>query len=172
MSVAINASAKVRLCSSKPSLHTNISCTPIVVAVVSRHVVRRLEEVVNEGEKAVVSDKPLAEEESKDEKKENVTLERYQRCSYGTREASPQDQDAQAAGKRFLLEPFPEMDIKAFFATFIWKIPASKVKGIELLPKVDLGRKELSFYVRHFTDGVSMERSWATFDEIHVGSWW
>ncbi|XP_076957847.1 uncharacterized protein LOC143633415 [Bidens hawaiensis] len=42
--VDINASARVLLCSSKPSLHTNINCTPLVAAVVSRQVavVRRL----------------------------------------------------------------------------------------------------------------------------------
>ncbi|KAK9064731.1 hypothetical protein SSX86_016113 [Deinandra increscens subsp. villosa] len=36
--VDINASARVLLCSSKPSLHTNINCTPLVAAVVSRQV--------------------------------------------------------------------------------------------------------------------------------------
>ncbi|KAJ9564174.1 hypothetical protein OSB04_000140 [Centaurea solstitialis] len=36
--VNINASARVLLCSSKPSLHTNINCTPLVAAVVSRQV--------------------------------------------------------------------------------------------------------------------------------------
>ncbi|XP_076896547.1 uncharacterized protein LOC143549544 [Bidens hawaiensis] len=37
--VDINASARVLLCSSKPSLHTNTNCTPLVAAVVSRQVV-------------------------------------------------------------------------------------------------------------------------------------
>ncbi|GJZ37556.1 putative ankyrin repeat-containing domain-containing protein [Tanacetum coccineum] len=36
--VDVNASARVLLCSSKPSLHTNINCTPLVAAVVSRQV--------------------------------------------------------------------------------------------------------------------------------------
>ncbi|KAI3716954.1 hypothetical protein L1987_68204 [Smallanthus sonchifolius] len=36
--VDINASARVLLCSSKPSLHTNINCTPLCAAVVSRQV--------------------------------------------------------------------------------------------------------------------------------------
>ncbi|KAL9995950.1 putative ankyrin repeat-containing domain-containing protein [Helianthus debilis subsp. tardiflorus] len=36
--VDINASARVLLCSSKPSLHTNTNCTPLVAAVVSRQV--------------------------------------------------------------------------------------------------------------------------------------
>ncbi|KAD3641144.1 hypothetical protein E3N88_30368 [Mikania micrantha] len=36
--VDINASARVLLCSSKPSLHTNIKCTPLVAAIVSRQV--------------------------------------------------------------------------------------------------------------------------------------
>ncbi|KAI3827776.1 hypothetical protein L1987_01859 [Smallanthus sonchifolius] len=36
---------------------------------------------------------------------------------------------SKAAVKRFLLEAFLEMDIKAFFASFTWKIPSSKVKG-------------------------------------------
>ncbi|KAI3713276.1 hypothetical protein L1987_71850 [Smallanthus sonchifolius] len=36
--VDINASARVLLCSSKPSLHTNINCTPLLAAVVSRQV--------------------------------------------------------------------------------------------------------------------------------------
>ncbi|KAK9073873.1 hypothetical protein SSX86_006467 [Deinandra increscens subsp. villosa] len=37
--------------------------------------------------------------------------------------------NSKAAVKRFLLEAFPEMDIKAFFASFTWKIPAAKAKG-------------------------------------------
>ncbi|XP_024974972.1 serine/threonine-protein phosphatase 6 regulatory ankyrin repeat subunit A-like [Cynara cardunculus var. scolymus] len=36
--IDVNASARVLLCSSKPSLHTNINCTPLVAAVVSRQV--------------------------------------------------------------------------------------------------------------------------------------
>lgn len=36
--VDVNASARVLLCSSKPALHTNINCTPLVAAVVSRQV--------------------------------------------------------------------------------------------------------------------------------------
>ncbi|KAK1438780.1 hypothetical protein QVD17_04590 [Tagetes erecta] len=36
--VDINASARVLLCSSKPSLHTNTNCTPLVAAVVNRQV--------------------------------------------------------------------------------------------------------------------------------------
>ncbi|KAI3823973.1 hypothetical protein L1987_05419 [Smallanthus sonchifolius] len=36
--VDINASARVLLCSSKPSLHTNINCTPLCAAVVNRQV--------------------------------------------------------------------------------------------------------------------------------------
>ncbi|KAL7611119.1 hypothetical protein Lser_V15G13308 [Lactuca serriola] len=36
--VDVNASARVLLCSSKPSLHTNINCTALVAAVVSRQV--------------------------------------------------------------------------------------------------------------------------------------
>nr|XP_043608185.1 ankyrin-3 [Erigeron canadensis] len=36
--VDVNASSRVLLCSSKPSLHTNINCTPLVAAVVSRQV--------------------------------------------------------------------------------------------------------------------------------------
>ncbi|KAK1418318.1 hypothetical protein QVD17_27461 [Tagetes erecta] len=36
---------------------------------------------------------------------------------------------SKTAVKRFLLEAFPEMDVKAFFASFTWKIPAGKVKG-------------------------------------------
>ncbi|KAK1423242.1 hypothetical protein QVD17_18539 [Tagetes erecta] len=36
--VDINASSRVLLCSYKPSLHTNINCTPLVAAVVSRQV--------------------------------------------------------------------------------------------------------------------------------------
>ncbi|XP_071695515.1 uncharacterized protein [Rutidosis leptorrhynchoides] len=36
--VDVNASARVLLCSSKPSLHTNIKCTALVAAIVSRQV--------------------------------------------------------------------------------------------------------------------------------------
>lgn len=36
---------------------------------------------------------------------------------------------SKTAVKRFLLEAFPEMDVKAFFASFTWKIPSGKVKG-------------------------------------------
>lgn len=44
---------------------------------------RETEEVVKEGEKTVVSDKPLTEEESKDEKGENAVTE--------TEEKEPED---------------------------------------------------------------------------------
>lgn len=37
--------------------------------------------------------------------------------------------NSKAAVKRFLLEAFPEMDIKAFFASFTWRIPAGQIKG-------------------------------------------
>lgn len=36
---------------------------------------------------------------------------------------------SKASVERFLLEAFPGTDIKAFFASFTWKIPSEKVKG-------------------------------------------
>ncbi|XP_076904453.1 uncharacterized protein LOC143559907 [Bidens hawaiensis] len=50
--------------------------------------------------------------------------------------------NSKAAVKRFLLEAFPKMDIKAFFASFTWRIPAGKIKGntdivLNCTPKFD-----------------------------------
>ncbi|KAI7728244.1 hypothetical protein M8C21_019027 [Ambrosia artemisiifolia] len=50
--------------------------------------------------------------------------------------------NSKAAVKRFLSEEFPDIDIKAFFASFTWRIPAGKVKGntdivLNCTPKFD-----------------------------------
>ncbi|KAL8209505.1 hypothetical protein R6Q57_006237 [Mikania cordata] len=51
------------------------------------------------------------------------------KSAYPTSTSNSRGFASKAAVKRFLLEAFPEMDIKAFFASFTWKIPAGRVKG-------------------------------------------
>ncbi|KAL8239588.1 hypothetical protein R6Q59_016155 [Mikania micrantha] len=51
------------------------------------------------------------------------------KSAYPTSMSNSRGFASKAAVKRFLLEAYPEMDIKAFFASFTWKIPAGRVKG-------------------------------------------
>ncbi|KAJ0533065.1 putative oberon, PHD finger domain-containing protein [Helianthus annuus] len=50
--------------------------------------------------------------------------------------------NSKAAVRRFMSEVFPDIDMKAFFASFTWRIPAGKVKGdtdivLNCTPKFD-----------------------------------
>ncbi|KAI3693838.1 hypothetical protein L1987_76792 [Smallanthus sonchifolius] len=138
-------------------------------------ITRETEEVVNEGEKTVVSDKPLTEEESKDEKKENVvneseekesedkemTLEEYQKVLEEKRKAL----EALKTKERKVevdkeLASMQQLSNKKNSDDIFVKLGSDKDKRKEIAEKEEKAKKSLS--INEFLKPAAGERNYTS----------